>query len=538
MAIGFTMDDFGLQTLSVKGVSFLSGALLGTDSVIGDVIWRDEVETTVNRPTINQAVTKTSGADFAEHTYGSGGRTLTLRFTYTATDFRTLRVKVKVTNTGTETIARIGTFPFGYNQRSFQIPGSSSASRPASQVVHVGSVGGGASDEGELVPGHIFHGSWGHCAVWSKNLGNNQALVVPWTGSAGQTLFNPTVRNYSRRQNTNNSFGIYYEDTIEPAAIWEYEFYARFGPSTLAAYRKIMPGASVAVEQAFPNLIRWTNRQPLGRGFICQPNHTSEINPNGYWGDENFDVSNSAEFLTRALTFANNAVTIMNGQDPSPQGIMIWDLEGNPSDASVYRGAPHLIATLAPEMDLAADAFFDVFEQAGYIIGMTLRADTLVLTNGVYIHHYPANEDDAVDELRLRVSYARDRWNAKMFYIDSCRLDIDQDGSADVFLPFRAWRTIQAEFPDCIFIPEQENNYCYGATAPYNEVQGGIRSTPALARDIYRRSFSFISPFGGDLSDTTQLVDSVSKGDAMFVDGYRYDVMNDTVAAIYAAAEL
>src|SRR5262249_60126656 len=80
------------------------------------------------------------------------------------------------------------------------------------------------------------------------------------------------------------------------------------------------------------------------------------------------------KFSNLVLSKTDDVITRMNEMDPRPQGIIIWDLEGEEFEQSfTYVGNPNKLHDLAPEMDAIADQMFARLRAAGYRVGMTLR---------------------------------------------------------------------------------------------------------------------------------------------------------------------
>src|SRR5262249_54417227 len=85
-------------------------------------------------------------------------------------------------------------------------------------------------------------------------------------------------------------------------------------------------------------------------------------------------VSDQATFSARVLAYTDNAIARMNALNPRPQGILIWNLEGEEfAQYFTYVGNPNKLHDMAPEMDAVADQMFAKVRAAGYIPGITLR---------------------------------------------------------------------------------------------------------------------------------------------------------------------
>ncbi len=72
-------------------------------------------------------------------------------------------------------------------------------------------------------------------------------------------------------------------------------------------------------------------------------------------------------------------LTAIKSRPVQPQGIIIWDLEGQEFiQPTTYVGDPRVLSQgYAPEMDATADQLFAVFRNAGLKVGITLRPNYL-----------------------------------------------------------------------------------------------------------------------------------------------------------------
>ena len=172
--------------------------------------------------------------------------------------------------------------------------------------------------------------------------------------------------------------------------------------------------------------------------------------------------------------------------NPRPQGIVLWDLEGDEFDQYfTYVGYPNKLHDLAPEMDAVADQMFAAFKAAGYQVGMTLRPgdfqtgptsalpatclassssnvdldDIYIATDGTYPnrgytctatntwsnvnarwpYHQHSPQDDAtlLSNLESKVTYARNRWGARIYYVDSTVYSGNGGGGRSISIFFR-----------------------------------------------------------------------------------------------------
>ncbi len=295
-------------------------------------------------------------------------------------------------------------------------------------------------------------------------------------------------------------------------------------------------------------------------------------------------------FNTRILKQADDIIKYMDGMNPKPQGVLIWDFEGDEFvHYLTYVGSPNKIADLAPEMDAVSNQLLSKFINAGYNVGLTLRPSTIktgtvlpstcnsdptnvdlrdvfIKTDEIYpnrgyectstnvwtqagarkpYHQTCAlNDDVLLSNLREKVSYAKNRWGVKMFYVDSSVYCVASGGSP---ISFKIFYKLQQEFPDVLFIPENVVYNYWSASAPYMDVRPVASlsgsNTPASARNVYPNAFTTINPIGAGKSTLyegstlfNQLVQAVKDGNILLLDAWYAEPMNLEVLKIYQQA--
>jgi hypothetical protein len=273
----------------------------------------------------------------------------------------------------------------------------------------------------------------------------------------------------------------------------------------------------------------------------------------------------------------------MDGMKPRPQGVIIWDLEGQEFyQWFSYVGDPNNLSKLAPELDAVADKMFSRLRDAGYRVGMTLRpstfqtgttlpitcnaspnahdvglgiADVFIKLDAPWPYrgyacaapnlwaqpgaHQPSFQhridDDMTifDILEAKVAYATERWGATIFYIDSTVYTKGASVNANIF------RRLQKRFPRVLFIPEQKLIGTWGVTAPYGDGRNGEFDTPAHVKKVYPEAFSVLMAYNGvNFSGPAygRLVQSVREGDILLVQAGWNDPNNAVIARIYRDA--
>jgi hypothetical protein len=291
-----------------------------------------------------------------------------------------------------------------------------------------------------------------------------------------------------------------------------------------------------------PGIEAWKDRRPIAQVFFESESTNGGRNPRKWFNPEQgVDVTTPAgvkRFQKMVLQRAHDALARMKAMNA--QGVITWDIEGAEFPASTYMGDPTKLMTddpsqsVAPEMAAIADQYFKIYRDAGYRVGVTIRPQKVEMqrdTNGRILMAWE-NEDDWgwktdpppnlqafwLDQLETKIRFARQRWGATLFYIDS-------NGDPGSPVSFLVMRALAAEFPDVLIIPEQSTMGYYSATAPYRQLNMLSRDNivPPLVRRTYPGEdghspcFGVINPtIESMISCWPQLVQEVRKGDILF----------------------
>jgi hypothetical protein len=238
----------------------------------------------------------------------------------------------------------------------------------------------------------------------------------------------------------------------------------------------------------------WADRRPIGALFLASDFHVSQVNPRGWFNNRGFDVrgvEGAARFRKAMLDYADRSIAILKRTDA--QGMIVWDLEGEEfPHKTTYIGDPRLLPVLAPEAESVADEFFGRFRRAGLAVGLTIRPQQLSLGPG-----RKAKQDDVGDYERLlldKIDYARRRWGATLFYIDS---------NGGPLWPAEAFRLhrIAQQRPQILLIPEHHDLFYYGFSAPYGRMQNGDSPTAGAIRWLYPNAFQVLAIADSNASD-------------------------------------
>lgn len=291
------------------------------------------------------------------------------------------------------------------------------------------------------------------------------------------------------------------------------------------------------------SLRNWKDRRPIAQVFFESDDTNGGRNPRKW-----FDASQKVDVTTPAgvkkfqrMVFDRAHAALDRMREMNAQGVITWDIEGAQFPASTYMGDPSMLAaddpaqSVAPEMAAIADRYFKIYRDAGYRVGVTLRPQkVMMLRDGSGRITNAWENDDNWDwksdppadiqafwqnQLEGKIRYARKRWGATLFYIDS-------NGDPGSPVSFLVMRNLALEFPDVLLIPEQSTMGYYSATAPYrqlNMLAAGNIVSPVVRRTYPgvngERSpcFSVINPTIESMMRTwPALVQEVRNGDILF----------------------
>jgi hypothetical protein len=232
-----------------------------------------------------------------------------------------------------------------------------------------------------------------------------------------------------------------------------------------------------------PTIIHWPDRRPIGVLILASNYHSSPTNPRGWFNDPSLDVTgtNGAQNFRKALLdYTDRSIAIL--KRTGAQGVIVWDLEGEEfPHKTTFIGDPRLLGRLAPEMAPVADEFFQRLRSAGFRVGLTVRPQQLVFDD----HGQPRQTQmfDIRRTLLEKIDYARTRWDATIFYIDS------NDG---IWRPDEVWqlRRLAEQRPGILLIPEHHYLPYSAFSAPYVSLRkGNPAQTAGLARKLFPGSF-------------------------------------------------
>ena len=293
--------------------------------------------------------------------------------------------------------------------------------------------------------------------------------------------------------------------TLPPAHTLSFDFHANFF-STSAEVDNVVRTVSARFGQLYPQTTYSHDTRPIGQIFFvtgagAANNALWATNPRGWLGDSTINVftaAGAAAFKQRMVTFCTS---ILHNVASLPlRGFIIWDVEGEqyPNGPATYIGHPSWLPQVAPEMNAIINDLVQIFTNAGYQVGFTLRQQMLVANPGnpqlaFYNINWPQGEDSpqAEADLDAQVRYCQSRFGsqARLFYVDS------NPGQE-----INTFHTLSAAHPDCLFAPECNGivtrmyAYCqpYQTGRPVNYVRNGLATQPQFVM-TYPRAQSLIN---------------------------------------------
>lgn len=364
----------------------------------------------------------------------------------------------------------------------------------------------------------------------------NEDVVKPLASGFPWAFDRPTNRFFPLRVNTNRenmypTFFPFINRPIAPGASDQFRFSYRFGPPG-STIQTLAGDMYTTFRTAFPRKVTWNDGRPIGALFLSTTAAGFPRNPRGWLLDAALDTTTPAgiaSFQARILAYADSSITYLKAMNA--QGMVAWDIEGQQfPHATSYLCDPTQLALLAPEMNAVADAFFKKFRDAGLKVGVCVRPQQLVVAPDLS----SASQLDVADPTNLLISkiqYAKQRWGATMFYVDS------NGGPSDPTDP-GVFQRVLAAVPDILMIPEHNTLKYYAYTAPLLALHQGKTAPPDVVKTVYPDTVAAIFTPDGSLNQYyDRLVTSVRQGNMLIYRSWFDDQPNNTlVKNIYADA--
>ena len=328
---------------------------------------------------------------------------------------------------------------------------------------------------------------------------NNGSLYKVWTGNHpynGMQDFDPAVQL-----------------KLQPGKSFEYTIAIRFSKPN-ATIESVAAKSLSNFRTRQPVKIAWKDRRPIGELYMSSYTGTKYENNARNWSVAPLNEINiktaagQAAFRNKVLEFGRRSIVTM--KDLNAQGVIVWDIEGQeyPHPYS-YIGSPELLEKLAPEMNVVADQFFNLFRRAGFKTGICIRPDSVVFNKeGNWIEHLAVK--DPVATMLRKIKYAKKRWCCSIFYVDT---NVDEAGKV---MDYSIFKKLAELCPDVLIIPEHERISYYAYTAPFSDLKFENVLLEQEVKSIYPEAFKVINVPEGLKSTEAQnianLVASLKQG--------------------------
>jgi hypothetical protein len=327
---------------------------------------------------------------------------------------------------------------------------------------------------------------------------------------------------------------------IAPGASDHFDISLRFGRPNSSGF-DLAPDVYRKYAATLPFQLKWDDRRPIGR--LVPASHTWELdfstNPRGWLNDTTINIfsqSGRQLFHDRMMAYADR--TISNLKAINAQGVILWDVEGEQYQDISYVGDPRLVRALAPEMHQIIDEFFRKFRDAGLRVGVTLRPQQVRsrINSTGQRSFYQEQNVDVFKVLSDKIAYARNRWGATLFYIDS-NVGRSEYTLSSPSYDANVFKQLGETYPDVLLIPEWQDAHYFAYTAPYDEIDQSIYNTPStqVRRELYSDAFQVLTLRAVNLDAATyqQVADRVRAGDILLSDAWYWHAGLDVIRSIY-----
>jgi len=383
--------------------------------------------------------------------------------------------------------------------------------------------------------------------------------------------------------------GVWEWRPIRPGQSDRYALSLRFAPKTTDPFA-VAEDVYRAFGKAFPATLDWPDRRPMGALHIGDTRRDGR-NPRGWFvltHDAKFPAATEEGYQEqfRKAMLKNAAKVVRACRRMGVQGVVVWQIGGMQEPGHAYYGEPRILPYVAPEMDAVADDYFRTLREGGLRVGMclrpviqmpfdpkvgehkgelrgvvswakmreaALRADWSVQFRGVHwlksipepvrdLYH-PDEAWDVVTRLDNKIKYARKRWGATLFYLDTNFLRRPTDRSAEGW----AWRRpvigarlmneVQRRNPGVLIMAEIPYFEYYAHGAPYVHPPGWGNATGPDVRAAYPEAGGVIAITKAEviLDNLDLYVRAVENGDMLWTKAW-YAGDKKVIDAVYGKA--
>jgi hypothetical protein len=304
---------------------------------------------------------------------------------------------------------------------------------------------------------------------------------------------------------------------IKPGDTKAFNVSLRFGAAG-SRVQDLSGDVATRYAEKYPFQINWADRRPIGAIFLASSGINVATNPRRWILDSGkIDITTDqgkSVFREALLRLADSSIQVL--KNANAQGMITWDPEGQEFPGACYYGDPRVTPTLAPETEFrgegrvsAIDDYFATFRVAGLKVGVCIRPQKITMVDGKPVQQ-AVDDEHAVQILKEKIAYARQRWGCTLFYVDSTAT-AGRPLSPDVF------KALAEACPDVLLIPENESMRYFAYSAPLNSyVDHKVTATPVGARLVYPKAFSVLMAQDGDgPEDHDALLHAIRSGDIL-----------------------
>ncbi len=384
--------------------------------------------------------------------------------------------------------------------------------------------------------------------VFAKT-GTQAVYVEAWPnpGAAGSEVFD----------------GVWLDRPIRPGESDEYSINLIFADEE-ADPLELAADAVDEFRQAYPPMLRWHDRRPITSIFVADRHRSTPTNPRGWahaggtYHDRDVTTPQGiAEYREQLLGAADRIVDL--SRKNGVQGVIVWNIEGEQYGDSVYYGEPQILDRVAPEMSELADELFARLRKGGLRVGVCLRPTEVWPVKGEgSVERVPWEEMDRlahrnwypgagplVDRLDHELSYAKERWGAELFYVDTNHLWRPRERQGDQVDAWSAkliaaavFEELQRRHPDVLIIPEFESPRYYASTMPYSDVRVNAWRTKPAVRAAYPDAATVVAVAEVKRVQDSEsfMVEVVREGDILLTAGWYPGEHLDFIRNVYRQA--
>jgi len=409
--------------------------------------------------------------------------------------------------------------------------------------------------------GYFYGASWA-LSAWLGDYSNNPRITSASNGP-GQVNYNWSISVPALNTPGNKPFSV-----AGGGGTWATTLWFKFA-ATQASEQSMTTDAVLAYRSSYPYVQNYPDRRAWAEWYTADHVNATSSNPRGYWQDSALDAGDPVAFEAAMQAKLNGLLSTMAALTPKPQGVIIWDIEGQEFDhAMTYIGDPSLMPTISPEMDAVADSIVNQIKDAGYKVGFTLRPmkiltgtslpgtcvaspkDVFVDTDATFPDRgYRCDTTNTwtqtaltdqtaltsvsavLDNMRPKISYAVNRWGASVFYVDST---VNVGGSP---MTTEVWRTLQSEYPGVAFFPENDRFTTLASAAPFNQARFSLYGPSSAQRLLYPSGYGFVNVQDWNAVDGySTMLSGVAQGDVLSYNGWYANQSQTDAIALYTSA--